>query len=797
MEQANDTNLQYGLDFLQIREMLKDCSRLSGAVLLADQLSVSSDPVVIRRKLKETTLARDLLMKKGTPSFGGVSDIRPIVSRADKGALLSLKELLEVSRLLKAAASLISYEKEGRETEEDELNIHFRRLLTHSALLSRIDRSVLTEDLLADDASPELYEVRRKIHALQGRIKETLQKYINSSSKILQENIVTTRNGRYVLPVKAEYKSEIRGIVHDTSSSGSTIFVEPMSVVDMNNEIREYEGKENAEIEKILYSLTSDVSSASSLLLSDYDNIIEICHIFARAELSIRMNGVEPVITEERAVKLDGARHPLIDPKKVVPISLSVGNSQPMMIITGPNTGGKTVTLKTIGLFCMMAQSGLHIPAKEGSSLCVFDRIFMDIGDEQSIEQSLSTFSGHMKNIIRILEEMTLESLVLFDELGSGTDPVEGAALASAILETVLRVGPICACSTHFAELKMFAIERPEVQNASCEFDLETLQPTYRLMIGTPGKSNAFAISQKLGLPESVIQLAESKIDDGSRSFENTIAKLESSRQILDREIEAQKKSREEYEAFRKKSEEELKRRLSSAEKEAETLKNQAQQIMDSARVTSQYILSQLDEARKDIDSAKAAEALNERKKAIRDRVAQYSEEVLSTSGEEDDYVLPRDPVKGDIVRHRNLGLKGTVVEGPDRKGLYTVLFGNVKMKISKDDIRLLEEETELEKKTEVNRKKNEKELRVKSFHPELDIRGQTGDDGCFMLDHYLDEAVYSGIQSVRIIHGKGTGALRTAVWNYLKGDRRVESFRNGNPGEGDYGVTVVNLRKK
>jgi len=783
------------LEFDKIRARLAAMALTDGAKAAAAKLRPSDDEVEIRRRLKRTTDARRLAMIKGMPPFSGVRDVGDALERAGKGATLSTRELLDIASLLHCTRMLLDYSRGERdfETVLDEI---FDRLLPNRTLEESITRSIIAEDMIADEASPQLAEIRRKIRAVNSKIKDLLQKYTGGAlGKYLQENIVTTRGGRFVVPVKAEYRNEVKGLVHDTSSSGATLFVEPMAVVDANNELRTLESKESHEIDRILAELSASAASISHNIEANYLNITDLAFTFACAALSMEMDGTEPEISENRTVSLRAARHPLLDRKKVVPVTITLGGEFGMLVITGPNTGGKTVTLKTLGLLTLMAQAGLHIPAEPGSSVCVFDDVFSDIGDEQSIEQSLSTFSAHMVGIVSIMEKMTPDSLVLFDELGAGTDPVEGAALAMAILEEVRRMGALCAATTHYAELKAYAIETEGVMNASCEFNVETLRPTYRLVIGTPGKSNAFAISEKLGLPESIVQRAARFVDTGSRDFESVIAKLEDTRRQLEEEKTETERLRREYESFKKNAEAKLHQKLGSAEKEAERMRAQAEQQLLSAKATSNYIYDQLEKLKKERESEKLAEKMAQAKKDIRARIRQYEDGAYDPSREDDEeYVLPRPLVKGDKVRHRNLGTTGILVDDPDKKGNVSIRMGQVKTRANVKDLRLIEDaETDAERD-----RKNQKQYRAmvsREFKPEIDVRGQIGDDAWFMVDKYLDEAAVAGIHSVTIIHGKGTGALRAAIWARLKNDSRVNSFRAGAYGEGDYGVTVVDLK--
>ncbi|MBQ8311192.1 MAG: endonuclease MutS2, partial [Clostridia bacterium] len=572
------------LEFDKIRAMLAECAPTEGARGMALRLVPSGDVTEVLRRLRRTTDAKRLYDAKGLPPFGAVVDVSEACERATKGAMLSTRELLEVGRVLRTARGMSEYAKMNR-TFDTVLDDVFTRLLPNRHLEDAIAHSILSEDMIADEASHDLAEIRRKIRDTNNRIKETLQHYISGSyAKILQENIVTLRGGRYVLPVKAECKNEMKGLIHDTSSSGATIFIEPMAVVDANNELRMLQSREEHEIERILFALSADVSAAAESLRLNYLNITELAFYFACAELSARMKASEPRIAGGRTVSLVRARHPLIDPARVVPTGIRIGGEWDTLIITGPNTGGKTVTLKTVGLFALMTQAGLHIPADPASEICVFGKVLVDIGDEQSIEQSLSTFSSHMVSIVRVMEEVDNTSLCLFDELGAGTDPVEGAALAVAVIESVREAGAMCLATTHYTELKTFALDTPGVQNASCEFDVATLKPTYRLMIGTPGKSNAFAISSKLGLSDAVIARAKSHVNREHQRFEEIIEQLEATRLEADRAREEALALKAEYERMKRDAEKEIKSRFFETERQIELDREKAKQMLDSAR---------------------------------------------------------------------------------------------------------------------------------------------------------------------------------------------------------------------
>ena len=783
----------YTLEFDKIREMLASVCHTEGAAQLARALTPSSDIDKVRLRQRHTTDAKTLIGIKGSPSFGHVKDIRDSVERAEKDAILSLRELLDCAAVLRTARGLLDYVR-GEKTPETSLGEIFDRLVTNRPLEEKITRSIVADDFVADEASPALSDIRRKKRSVDAKIKDILQKYVSGQSKYLQENIVTTRGGRFVIPVKAEYRNEVRGLVHDTSQSGATVFIEPMSVVEANNELRELDSKEAHEIERILRDLSAGVAVSGENIAHDYLNITELAFIFACAELSYQMDAAPANISDRHVIDLYKARHPLLDRKTVVPITVKLGDEYTMMVITGPNTGGKTVTLKTIGLFALMNQAGLHIPAGDVSSLGVFDEVFSDIGDEQSIEQSLSTFSSHMKGIVEIIDKMTPHSLVLFDELGAGTDPVEGAALAMAILEETRMGGTLCAATTHYAELKAYAIETEGVVNASCEFDVNTLRPTYRLIIGTPGKSNAFAISEKLGLSPVIVRRAEQFVDTGSRNFEAVIEKLELSRAELDAERAKAERERREFEAYRKTSEEMLRSKLANAERDAENMRRKAEEILTGARATSEFVFEKLEEVKKKQDEAKFGEHLADAKRSVRQKMRDYDDRANPViSAEDDGYELPRELVKGDPVIHRNIGTRGFLIDDPDKNGNVNVRMGAVKMRVNVRDLKLNEDEENEEKA----KAKGQSKLRTavtKSFKTECDVRGMTGEEAWFVVDGYIDTAIVAGMHSATIIHGKGTGALRAALWQRFKGDRRIKSFKAGAYGQGDYGVTVLEL---
>ena len=783
------------LEFDKIREMLAAICPTDGAKKRALTLEPSSDRVKIERMLKETTEAKMLAGIKGLPSFGSVTDVREITERAEKSAVLSPKELLSVANVLRVSRGLLDYIR-GERTFEVSIEEIFERLIPDRTLEERITRAVISEDMIADEASPQLADIRRKIRSVNVKINEILQRYTSgsSTSKYLQENIVTTRSGRFVIPVKAEYKNEVKGLVHDVSASGATLFIEPAAVVDANNELKTLEALEKHEIDRILAELSALVSDSANSIRLDYLNITELAFIFAKADLSYKLDATEPKISKGRTLSFIKARHPLLNVEKTVPITVSLGEDYRMLVITGPNTGGKTVTLKTIGLFSAMAQAGLHIPAEDGSSICVFREIFSDIGDEQSIEQSLSTFSAHMKGIVEIIQNVTDESLVLFDELGAGTDPVEGAALAMSILEEIRSIGALCAATTHYAELKAYAIETEGVCNASCEFNIETLMPTYRLIIGAPGKSNAFAISEKLGLPDYIVNRASAYVDSGTRSFEAVIEKLENERRQLHEEKETARKLRIETEAECAAKREALEKELKYARRESETARKKAKAALDSARATGDYIIEELEKVRKKQNTKDFEENLANAKRAVRNRLRQASDELDPVDESKvENYVLPRELKKGDTVIHKSLGTSGTLLADPDKNGNVEVQMGIIRSRLNIKDLMLDESE-----KISVQGKGTVKKYMANvgaSFSPNLDVRGQLAEDACIAVDKYIDEALLASVKLITVIHGKGTGALRTAIWNMLKRDKRIKSYRAGQYGEGDYGVTVIELK--
>ena len=790
------------LEFDKIIEMLVSCAATDGAKARAGALMPTDDIEQVIDRQRRTDDAKRLIAAKGYPSFTAPESVTAAADRAYKGATLSPRELMDIAALLRCASMLLDY-VEINIPFDTVLEPIFRRMITNNDLERRITRAIISEELIADEASPALADIRRKIRNTNNKIKDTLSGYVGGTRiKYLQENIVTMRNGRYVIPVKAEYRSEIKGLVHDTSSTGATLFVEPMAVVEANNELKTLEAEEGHEIERILSSFSAEVADFSSAIISNYHNITDLAFTFALATLAINMKGVMPNIVREQRISLRRARHPLIPRDKVVPIDVALGGDFDTLIITGPNTGGKTVTLKTLGLFALMAQSGMQIPANEGSEMGVFSEVLVDIGDEQSIEASLSTFSSHMVTVSEILDTVGPRSLALFDELGSGTDPVEGAALAIAILENTRASGAITAATTHYAELKIFALNTPGVKNASCEFDVETLRPTYRLVVGTPGKSNAFAISKKLGISPDVITRAEALINKDDKRFEDVIDRLEGERIAMEKAREESERILAESRRETARKEAELNAKIAKSEEEIQKMVLKARQILDSARATSEFIFRQLDDIRRQENREKRDE-MAQRARAEVDRRMRESESLFEgvdvrEIALDDDYKLPRPLKVGDKVYLVTVGKEGVVTALADKKGLVSVTSGILKTKVTEDKLRLIDGDVKFVRREEPKPKVNEGKVKRTvntSFRPELDVRGMIGDDAWFLVDKYIDDAILAGIKILRIIHGKGTGALRAALWKYFKTDKRIKSYRHGEYGEGDAGVTVLELK--
>lgn len=750
----------------------------------------------ISNEIEKTDEAFILSAKYASPSFGRAQNPAGILTRAEVGAVLTMSELLSIANSLRVIRSV----KEWRENISDNsvkyLNELFNILSPNKFLEDLINTSIKNEEEMYDNASSELAEIRKKIRRESIKIKDKLDSIVknHSKAKYLQEAIVTQRDGRYVVPVKAEYKNEIQGILHDTSSSGSTMFIEPMSVVESNNEIRILQVKEKEEIERILVMLSAKTAEFADNIKLSYAGLVELDLIFAKASLAYQMRGIKPKINLEGRVILNNARHPLIDKNKVVPISLTLGTDFDTLVITGPNTGGKTVTLKTVGLLTLMTMCGLLIPTDSNSEIAIFDRILVDIGDKQSIEQSLSTFSSHMVNIINIIEESKNRSLILLDELGGGTDPVEGAALAKAILIKLAENGAKTIATTHYPELKSYAIDGYRVENASCEFDIKSLKPTYRLLIGVPGKSNAFKISSKLGISKDIVDLANSFVNDEDRIIDNITASLEAARQEAENERLKSSKALVEAQKMRSKAEALLKEAENSYEKAMEKAKNDASYIIDNARYKSNQLITSLEEMKKEFNAENASKLYGAAKalsKETLDTVEKESDPVVGKKDE--DYILPRKLVIGDTVTVYDLGKTGTV-EQVSNDRVY-IAMGNIKTWTKISNVRLSETKIKENTPPKQRRVTGVKSRAERDTKYEFDMRGMTVDEGIMELDRYIDGAVLAGIPSVTIIHGKGTGALRKAVHSFLKSNKNIITFRLGVFGEGEAGVTIAEIK--
>ena len=745
----------------------------------------------IRLLQAQTSAACKLITLKGSPSFGGIVDVGASLSRADRGGCLSPEELLRVATVLKAARTAKEY-AEG-DAVESGLDIFFRQLTPNKFFEERIFTSILSKDEIADAASSELASIRRKIRQQSSKIRESLQKIITSPTyaKILQEPIVTIRSDRFVVPVKAECKSQLPGLVHDVSSSGSTFFIEPMSAVNGNNELRELFVAERKEIERILAELSAEAAARQESINLNYEMLVTLDCIFARAKLSFAMHGIEPVIRTDGKLELKRARHPLIDAKKVVPVSLSLGVDFDTMVITGPNTGGKTVTLKTIGLLTLMAECGLHIPADDGSSIAIFETVLADIGDEQSIEQSLSTFSSHMRNIVEILQVCDRDSLILFDELCAGTDPAEGAALAIALIEFCRKCGAKVATTTHYAELKLYAMRTAGVINASCEFNVETLQPTYRLLIGIPGKSNAFAISRRLGLDEKIIEDAHSMVSQNDVNFEDVLTQLEQQRQQMEQAKVEAERLRMETEKQKEKSDEYYAQIKAERDKAVQQARKEAQYIIEDARRTANNVYEELKQLRKQAKDGAFVEGSNEKQAALRRSLNEAEGKLREKQEVRQRPAASRAIRVGDTVELLKFGSKATVL-AINKDGSYQLQAGIMKVNAKPDEVYLLENETKAKAKKLMEGKVRD----LKSAaQPELDIRGMAVDEAMPVLDNFLDAAYMGNLPNARIIHGKGTGVLRKAVQDELRRCKYVKSFRLGVYGEGEDGVTIAEFK--
>lgn len=741
----------------------------------------------------ETSHALTRLFHHGALSFHGLTDIRPSLVPLAKGGTLGAGELLRIGALLEAAKRAVEFDKKDEET--DFLSGRFDGLQTFPEIRREISRCILSEDEISDDASSELKRIRRAMKTTNDKIREQLSVTVNSSGDMLRDNIVTMRNGRYCLPVKQEYKSAFQGMIHDQSSTGSTFFIEPMAIVKLNNDLAELAMKEQEEIERILASISSICSPETEGLERDVILLSELDFIFAKAKLSKKMQGSEPIF-DDNYIEIKKGRHPLIPRDRVVPIDVTLGKDYRLLIITGPNTGGKTVSLKTVGLFTLMGQAGLHIPAFDGSHLRVFHEVYADIGDEQSIEQSLSTFSSHMTNTVSILKRADKNTLALFDELGAGTDPVEGAALAISILDNLLQRNVTAMATTHYSELKIYALSTDHVENASCEFDVESLQPTYRLLIGVPGKSNAFAISSKLGISDEIIEKAKSLVDEDSKSFEDVVTGLESTRKELEQERAKAAAYREEIERQKKKLAEKNERIDKAKEKILRRANEEANEILQKAKDMADDSIRKYN---KWMDGGKGNVSDMERQRsAIREQLKKTGEKLATKQKGNRPKTAPGKLSIGDLVMVHSMGVKGTVMSLPNTKGKCFVQMGIMRSEVNADDLELLEEETLQNRKEQLRERSGAGKIKMmKSLHvsSSINLIGKTVDEAIALLDKYLDDAYLAKLHQITIIHGVGTGALRNAVQAHLKKSKYIKTYRMGEYGEGGYGVTVAEFK--
>lgn len=786
------------LEFVKIKEKLISlCSSELGKELAAALLP-QTQPEEVERMLKETTDAVDFILRRGSPPLGGIHDIRDTLRRVELGTAINPGELLRVADTLRAARNLKNYASEA-DPRADESGNHVRDLIASVTPNKRIEDSInaaiISDEEISDNASSTLASIRKRIREEQESLKDKLNSMIHSSKyqKFMQESIVTIREDRYVIPVKAEYRNEIPGLVHDSSASGATVYIEPMAVVEANNNIKQLRIKEQLEIERILRELTGEVAGIIEPLKANMTLFAQLDFAFAKAKLSLDLKCVCPKLNREKRINIKKGRHPLLDSKTVVPIDLWIGERFTTLVITGPNTGGKTVTLKTVGLFTLMVQSGLHVPAAEGTEMSVFDNVFADIGDEQSIEQSLSTFSSHMRNIVEILSRADDMSLVLFDELGAGTDPTEGAALAMSILENLHGRGAITIATTHYSELKVYALTTDGVENACCEFDVETLRPTYRLLIGVPGKSNAFAISKRLGLSDDILDRAREFLSGEEIQFEDVLMTIERNRRESEQERLQAESLRLEIEKLKKELEEQKYKLSSQREKLLREAREEARKILLDARKDADNALEEMKQATKLQDEKERRRAAEEAKAKLRGSIGKIEESLAEGLFRRKGFVKPPENLKpGDSVLILDLNQKGTVITPPDKDGEALVQAGIMKINVHVTNLKLIDEQS-----YEIQRTGSASigVSKAMNISPRTDIRGMNVEEAIIILGKYLDDAALAGLSEVTIVHGKGTGALRSGVHQYLKTNHHVKSFRLGQYGEGEAGVTIVTLK--
>lgn len=781
------------LELDQILELLASYAGSEDGKEICRNLKPSSDADEVRNYLDETSAAFHLSTLKGYPSFSNLKNIEVSLQRADRGGILQPKELLVIGGVLRCTSAVKDYI--SSDDAETKIDGYFHALAPNKHLEELIFHTILTEEEIADSASAQLADIRRHMRAQSAKIKDSLQKVISSStySKYLREPIITIRDGRYVVPVKSECKNDIPGLVHDVSATGSTYFIEPMSAVNANNALRELELQEKKEIERILSELSAHCAKFKDSICQNYSILTALDVIFAKAKLAYKMNASAPIINDDGKIELVNARHPLIDNKAVVPISLRLGSDFDVMIITGPNTGGKTVSLKTVGLLTLMAECGLHIPAGSNSTISTFDAVLADIGDEQSIAQSLSTFSSHMRTIVDLVSQCDNRTLVLFDELGAGTDPAEGAALAIALIEFCRKMGSKIVATTHYAELKLYAMRTDRVLNASCEFDVDTLRPTYRLLIGIPGKSNAFAISRKLGLSEDILKEASDLVGKNDKDFEDVLSQLEQQRQQMEAaklEAEHLRKEtaqiKEQSEHFRAQLEQEKEKAMAQAREEA-------QRIIEDAREAANFATEEIKAIKRQLSDLGDTQGINQRQTQLRKSLNDAQAKLRTSQAQKARPAASREIIVGDTVELLKLGTKANVI-GINKDGSYTLQAGVLKLTAREEEIYLLENQNPYAEK-KGRPAHSGRQMKFAAMAPEVDLRGMDSIEAISVMEHYLDEAMRSNLPSVRIIHGKGTGTLRTAVHNALKRNKFIKSYRLGLYGEGEDGVTIAEFR--
>lgn len=783
------------LEYYKIIDLLADQASSFSGKELCKRLKPMTSLNDIQIAQEQTKAAFTRIVKKGRPSFSGCNPVNDSLRRLEIGGTLGSGELLRICKLLEAAGRAKAYGRhENADETEDCLDSYFAQLNPVSALSTEIRRCIIEEDEISDDASANLKHIRRSMGQINDKVHSTLSSMVNGSLRTyLQDPIITMRGDRYCIPVKAEYRSQVPGMIHDQSSTGSTLFIEPMAVVKLNNDLKELYGKEQEEIQIILARLSADAAEYISDIQTDYTVLRELDFIFSKGALAIQMNASCPVFNTEGRIHIREGRHPLLDKKTVVPITLTLGDTFDLLIVTGPNTGGKTVSLKTVGLFTLMGQAGLHIPALDRSELSVFTEVYADIGDEQSIEQSLSTFSSHMTNIVSFLNQVDDHSLVLFDELGAGTDPTEGAALAISILNHLHMRGIRTMATTHYSELKVYALSTPGVENASCEFDVETLRPTYHLLIGIPGKSNAFAISKKLGLPDYIINDAKTRLSEQDESFEDLLTDLETSRRTIEKEQETIASYKREIERLKQET-----------QKKQEKLEEQKERILREANEKAHAILAEAKETADETmrnfhkfgkENISASEMERERERLRKKMEATRSGMVKEPLKPKKAY-KPSDFKLGESVKVLSMNINGTVASLPDAKGNLTVQMGILRSQVNISDLEIIEEKPAYLKKTSRQTGKGKIKMgKSLSVSTEINLLGKTVDEAIAELDKYLDDASLAHLSSVRIVHGKGTGALRNGIHQYLKRQKHVKAFRLGAFGEGDAGVTIAELK--